>query len=197
MPTYESELRFYLSNTWNFPESEVAFGNLGVAYTSVGLSGASNDMWAIAGSLNPDYDVPFYNIYSRIKSQGMLLIQNGAYEQGLQAITSSIPMIERTLACKIIHYKGDWTKERDEMKAMVANPTGVLVNELARLYQLRISLNKNLSEAKDDKRRGEVIPSIQNNETQINNLVAFLSSKGIKVDFNAGRGLLSKLTGGM
>ena len=196
MPTYENELRFYLSNTWNFQDSEVAFGNLGVAYTSAGLSGASNDMWVIAGSINPDYDVPFYNIFARVKSQGMLMIQNGAYEQGFQAIASAVPLLEKTLSCKTLHYKDMWEKELSEIKTMLSNPSATLVNELARLYQVRMSLNKELAKKNDEKRVAEILPSVTNNENQIKNLVKFLDAKGIKIDFNAERGLLSKLTGG-
>ena len=196
MPTYESELRFYLSNTWNFPESEVAFGNLGCAYVQMGLQGAANDMWMISGTINKDYDVPFYNVFQQTKSRGLMMINGGNYDQGFQILASSIPMMQRVLDCKVIHYKDTWNKEMAELKAMVANPAGMLVNELGRLYQLRMTLNAELSKAQDEKRRSEVIPSIQNNENQINNLMAFLNTKGIKVDFNAERALLSKLTGG-
>src|SRR3990167_1357285 len=93
--TYDNELRFYLSNTWNFPKSEVAHGNLGVAYASVGLTGAASDNWTIAGSLNKDYDVPFYNMYSGVKSKAYQMIQQGAYEQGISTLASALPLMEK------------------------------------------------------------------------------------------------------
>lgn len=193
MPTYNSELNFYLSNTWNFPKSEVAFGNLGVAYVSAGLSGASNDMWLISGSINPNYDVPYYNMFSRTKSQGMMLIQNGAYEQGLQALSQSIPLMEKVLSCKVLHFPDVWKKELDDLKAVVKDPVNLLVNELGRLYSVRASLNAELSKTTDQKRISEIIPSVSNNDTQINNLTSFLSSRGIKIDLDPQKALMSKL----
>ena len=193
MPTYNSELNFYLSNTWNFPKSEVAFGNLGVAYVSAGLSGASNDMWLISGTINPNYDVPYYNMFSRTKSQGLLMIQNGAYEQGINALAQSIPMMEKVLACKVLHFPDMWKKELDELKAIVKDPISVLVNEMSRLHAVRASLNAEMAKATDQKRVSEILPSIENNDNQINNLTSFLLSKGVKLDFNPERALMSKL----
>lgn len=184
MPTYKHELNFYLSNTWNFQDSEVAYGNLGVAYASAGLAGASNDMWVISGSINPDYDVPFYNIFSRTKSQAMLMIQNGAYEQGLQSLINSIPMLEKVLACKVLHFPDMWKKELDELKNIVSNPITLLLNELSRLHNLRAVMNTELSKTTDQKRISELMPSINNNDNQINNLTNFLASKGVSIDFN-------------
>ena len=193
LPTHDNELRFYLSNTWNFPDSEVAYGNLGVAYVSTGLQGAANDMWTISGSINQDYDVPQYNIFSRIKSQGMYMIQNGAYEQGIQTLASAIPMMDKVLACKVLHFPEAWKKERDELQAIVTNPSIILVNELGRLHNLKNTLNAELSNAKDKKRIGEVMPSIANNDAQISNITNYLNSKGIVVDFNPEKAFLSKL----
>lgn len=192
--TYDNELRFYLSNTWNFPKSEVAFGNLGVAYATMGLSGASNDMWVISSTINKEYDVPHYNIYSRMKSQGFLLIQNGAYEQGLQSIAQSIPVLDKVLACKVLHFPEMWKKERDELIGILNNPVNLLVNELGRLYTIRKSLNDEMSKTTDQKRLSELAPSIHNNEKQITSLIGYLASKGVKADFNGERALLSKLT---
>lgn len=192
--TYDNELRFYLSNTWNFPKSEVAYGNLGVAYTSVGLAGASNDSWVIAGSLNKDYDVPFYNLFSATKSKGMTLIQNGSYEEGIKTLASSIPIIEKVLQCKIIHFKEMWTKEYNDIKSVVANPLGMLMNEINRLEGVKNMLMGEMAKATDDKRRGEVQSSINDNSNQINNLTNFLNSRGVKFEFNPEKAFLSKLT---
>ena len=197
MPTYENELKFYLSNTWNFDKSEVAFGNLGVTYAGAGLTGAANDMWLVAGSINPEYDVPFYNMFSRAKSQGMIAIQNGAYEHGLQMLSQAIPLMEKVLKCKVLHFPEVWTKELADLREMLSNPVNFLVNELGRLYQLRAVLNSELSTTSDKKRQGELIVSVTNNDAQITNLQNYLASKGVKVDFNPERALLGKLTPGV
>lgn len=193
MPTYENELKFYLSNTWNFPSSEVAFGNLGVTYASAGLSGAANDMWLISSNLNPDYDVPQYNLFSRTKSQGLMLIQNGSYEQGIQTLAQSIPVLDRVLSCKVLHFPEVWKKELEELKNIVSNPISLLVNELGRLHKIKNDLNTELSNTSDKKRIEEILPSVSNNDQQISNLTNYLSSKGIQVDFNPEKALLSKL----
>ena len=199
LPTYDNELRFYLSNTWNFPKSEVAYGNLGVAYASTGLGGASNDMWIIGSSLNPDYDVPFYNLYAKHKANAFLAIQNGAYDQGLQGINQCVPMLERVLACKVLHFPESWTKELGELKGILANPIGHLLSEMNRLETLKTTLTKEFLNTKDDKRKGELTPSIQDNQRQMDNLRNFLKSKGVILELNPDKALLSKLTnpGGM
>lgn len=196
LPTYDNELRFYLSNTWNFPKSEVAYGNLGVAYASVGLLGASNDMWVIGSSLNKEYDVPFYNMFSRMKTNAFLMIQNGAYEQGLAGLNASIPMLEKVLACKVLHFKDMWQKELVELKNIVQNPAAFLMGEMQRLEQVKWTLTTELTKTTDPKRQNELIPSINDNFRQMENLKAFLASKGIIIEYNPEKGLLSKLTQG-
>ena len=192
--TYDNELRFYLSNTWNFPKSEVAHGNLGVAYASVGLTGAASDNWTIAGSLNKDYDVPFYNMYSGVKSKAYQMIQQGAYEQGISTLASALPLMEKVLNCKVLHFKSDWSKEYEEIKSTVQNPIGILMGEMSRLHNLKNTLAEELRKAKDDKRRNEVIPSINDNNAQIENLKKFLLARGIVLDFNPEKAFLQKIT---
>ena len=199
LPTYDNELRFYLSNTWNFPKSEVAYGNLGVAYTSLGLVGASSDMWIVASTINPEYDVPYYNLYSKHKSSAFLAIQNGSYEQGLQGISQCIPMLEKVLSRKILHFPEGWKKELDELKQVAANPIGFLLNEMNRLENLKTALTMELLNTKDKKRQDELTPSIQDNQRQMESLKNFLKSKGVILELNPEKALLSKLTnpGGM
>lgn len=194
LPTYDNELRFYLSNTWNFPKSEVAYGNLGVAYASTGLGGASSDMWIIASSINPNYDVPFYNLYSKCKSNAFLMIQNGAYEQGIQGIGQCIPMLERVLTCKVIHFTEAWTKELNELKSIASNPINFLMGEMNRLDVLKTSLYQQLYQSKEKKRQDEIGMSIEDNRKQIEGLKNYLASKGITIELNPNKALLSKLT---
>lgn len=72
LPTYGDEVQFYQSNVWNFPDSEVAFANLGVTYMKRGLIGSALDMWLIALKINSTYDVAHYNISSTLKTKGQL-----------------------------------------------------------------------------------------------------------------------------
>ena len=194
LPTYDNELRFYLSNTWNFPKSEVAFGNLGVTFASAGLSGAASDMWTISGSLNPDYDVPYYNLFSKLKSQGLLLIQQGVYEQGVQTLAQSIPIMEKVLTCKTLHFPEMWRKEKEDLEKLIQNPQYMLVEEMHRLTNLKNALNLELKNCTNKKRISELLPSVHDNENQINNLSSFLKSRGIIIEYNPEKALLSRLT---
>lgn len=194
IPTYDNELRFYLSNTWNFPKSEVAYGNLGVAYTGLGLGGASADMWRISASINPEYDVPHYNLFSKIRSESFAMIQSGDVENGLRNLANAIPVIDKVLTCKVLHFPEMWKKEAEEIKAMVANPTNYLVGEMFRLLNLSEFLNMELAKSQDEKRRSEVIPSIKDNEVHLTNLESYLKLRGIQFEMNPEKAILNKLT---
>lgn len=85
IPTYYDELSFYLSNVWNYPNSEVATGNLGVTYSRLGLLGCAIDIWNVGTRINPDYDVNWYNLYSMRRTHGNL---GEARELLLKAISS-------------------------------------------------------------------------------------------------------------
>ncbi len=191
--TYDNELRFYQSNVWNFPKSEVAHGNLGVAYASVGLQGAANDNWLIAGNLNKDYDVPFYNMFSRAKTSAIMAIQNGRYDEGLQSLAASIPMMEKVLTCKVLHFPEMWAKELSELKAMVANPSGFLFGELQRISNIKQMLSDELYRTQDAKRQSEIIPSIQDCDKQTSSLVSYLKAKGVNVEYNPEKALLNNI----
>lgn len=101
LPSYKDEVMFYQSNIWNFPNSEVAFANLGVVYMRCQLVGSALEMWQISANINPDYDVAHYNIHSILKSRGDLL----------NAKTS----LEKALKAKCCHFKDQWTKELEEL----------------------------------------------------------------------------------
>ena len=194
LPTYDNELRFYHSNTWNFQDSEVAYGNLGVTYSMVGLHGAAKDMWTISASLNPDYDVPLYNSFSKLRTDGFQMIQTGDFEGGFRTLANSIPVMERVLQCKVLHFRDLWNKELNDIKKIVTNPPMYLSGELNRLHVLARSLQVMLNDAKDDQRRQDVYVSIQHNQAQINNLNKFLLDRGIKMEFDPQKALLAKLT---
>ena len=101
LPTYQDEVLYYQSNIWNFPDSEVAFSNLGVVYLKLNLYGSAMDMWAISTKINKDYDVGYYNISSCLRQKGELI---KAREFLLKAVT-----------CPSCHFKETWDKELKQL----------------------------------------------------------------------------------
>ena len=142
LPTYDNELRFYLSNTWNFPDSEVAHGNLGVTYLRAGYSGAAVDTWKQAAVINPDYDVPHYNIYSYYRSGAMNALTQGNYAQCVDLLRTAKPHLERCLKCSVCHFKTDWDKELETLNQDIANPMRIVLQEEQRLLKLEKELKE-------------------------------------------------------
>ena len=68
------------------------------------------------------------------------------------------------------------------------------MNEINRLENVKAMLSMEMAKAKDDKRKGEVLSSIRDNDTQIQNLRNFLQSRGVTLEFNPAKAFLSKLT---
>lgn len=97
LPTFQNEITFYQSNIWNFPKSEVALSNLGAVYMKCGLGGSAVDMWNIATRLNPQYDVPFYNLYSVFRAQRQWGMARG--------------YIIKAIESPLSHFKVRWQKE--------------------------------------------------------------------------------------
>ena len=102
IPTFYDEVSFYQSNIWNFPESEVAFGNLGVVYVHCGLIGSAIDVWLISTKINPEYDVAWYNLGSVFRQKGDLV---KAHEFLKKAVNS-----------KLCHFKEVWGKELEDLE---------------------------------------------------------------------------------
>lgn len=112
IPTYISEVHFYQSNIWNFPKSEVAFGNLGVTYLRSGLAGSAVDMWRLGSQINPEYDVNWYNLASLFRSQGQLDLAK--------------QHLERAINCKTCHFPEPWKKELEALNAAIAKKTALV-----------------------------------------------------------------------
>ncbi len=102
LPTYEDEVPFYQSNVWNFPNSEVAFANLGVTYMKRGLVNSAMDMWLIALKINPQYDVSHYNISSTLKTRGQL--------------TDAHKHLKSAVESPECHFKDLWAKELTQLE---------------------------------------------------------------------------------
>lgn len=106
LPSFQNEVRFYESNVFNFPDSEVAMGNLGVSYLNHGMAHKAFDTWQEATRQNPLYDVPWYNLYSIYKQNGDIINARKA--------------LAKCLNSTVIHFPEQWTKELAELDAIIA-----------------------------------------------------------------------------
>lgn len=101
LPTFKDQIMFYESNVFNFPDSEVAYGNLGVVYSQYGKPGTASDLWHKSLSINEFYDVPGYNLYSLFKTNGML--------------DQARVFLVKCLNAKTVHFKERWIQELAEL----------------------------------------------------------------------------------
>jgi len=186
LPTYDNELRFYQSNHWNFQDSEVALGNLGVTYINAGMEGTALDTWNVATQINGDYDVPWYNIFSTYRTKAVMAIQHGRYMEGIQNMQIALPYMEKVLSCKVCHFPDIWAKERNQLKFAIANPQLIFQEEMERLNKLAIEYSLMKLQAQTKERAQEVEQSIINNQKQIESLSLFMTSNGIPLNNNNG-----------
>ena len=123
LPSFRNEVRFYESNALNFPDSEVAMGNLGVAYLNHGLPGKAVDTWLEATRINPAYDVPWYNLYSFSKQNGFVL--------------DAKSYIKKCLDAKLVHFPEIWNKEFAELEKIVSlvSPLSEHMNRINKAIQ--------------------------------------------------------------
>lgn len=99
--TFRDHISFYQSNVLNFPDSEVAYGNLGASYQQRGMSGAAFDYWMEATKINPHYDVPWYNMSSLLKGSGQ--------------IEEARKYLQNCMNAKVVHFKEAWEKDVREL----------------------------------------------------------------------------------
>jgi hypothetical protein len=117
LPSYKNEVDFYGSNFMNFRKSEVSLGNLGVGFMNQGMHGAAVDTWMMATKINPQYDVPWYNLYSVFKGNGRLAEAKG--------------FLENCLKGKVVHFESRWQEELKQLTDMIeAQKTPVRQTEL-------------------------------------------------------------------
>ena len=140
LPTYDDELRFYLSNTWNYQNSEVALSNLGCTWIKLGAVGSALDTWHASHKANPDYDVPLANIYFHHRSNAMFDVEHGNYELAIDKFRIAHKYIELCCKCSVMHFKDDWNKELRAISSWLANPLTLVVAEKKRLTELRRTL---------------------------------------------------------
>ena len=137
LDTYNNETQFYLSNLSNFPNSEIALGNLGVTYLSRGLVGTAVESWLMGTRMNPEYDVNWYNLAQALKSRGPmnpnyvpLIIEVIPRELITQAFSDPLRShihlarycLNRAVTARTCHFKTIWEKELAEMDAILKQP---------------------------------------------------------------------------
>jgi len=142
LPTYDDELRFYLSNTWNYQNSEVAYANLGCTFIRLGAVGSALDAWHASSKANPDYDVPYANIYFNHRAGAMLDVEHGNYENAIEKFRVAHKYIQACCNCSVKHFKDDWDRELKSVTAWLQNPLILVVAEKKRLTELRQSLTE-------------------------------------------------------
>ena len=125
--TYQDEFFFYHSNLLNFPESEVAWGNLGVSYLQRGMIGSAMDAWMEGIRRNKEYDVCWYNLSSALRQRGPLnpnyapLFYQMFPQPQIQEMFQKDPMrshlylarhcLDQSLKAKTCHFPEPWKKE--------------------------------------------------------------------------------------
>lgn len=140
LPTYDDELRFYLSNTWNYQNSEVAYANLGCTWIRLGAVGSALDSWHASSKANPDYDVPLANIYFNHRAGAMMDVEHGNYENAIEKFKVAYKYIESCNKCSVKHFKDDWQREFDSVTKWLKNPLILVIAEKKRQIMLKQSL---------------------------------------------------------
>lgn len=180
LPTYDNEMRFYQSNIWNFPESEVAYGNLGVTQMRMGLNGSAMDSWNMAAQINPDYDVPWYNMFSTFRANAMMSLQRGDYDACIAQLRAGLPYLQNTLRAKVCHFPDTWKKEQEELLDKINNPKKMLDNEKERLQKLLSDLTERLKTAKSPEELQGVQISINDAQNQLKKLEDYFTKNGLQ-----------------
>jgi len=150
LPTFANEVRYYESNCFNFPDSEVAMGNLGVAYMNHGMHYKAYDTWHEGTRQNPLYDVPWYNLYSICKQNGDLI--------------SAKKFLAMCLNSKTVHFSEQWQKEMKELEAII------FYSELKKKGDL-IKARSFLKKCVEDK----IIPENPNTSNELTTLDAIIA----------------------
>ena len=52
-----------------------------MTYLRLGMVGTALDHWNVGVKLNPDYDVPYYNISSHFRSNGIVHLHHGRFNE--------------------------------------------------------------------------------------------------------------------
>ena len=175
LPTYDDELRFYLSNTWNYQASEIAFANLGCTYMRLGAVGSALDAWHASIRVNPDYDVPYANIYFYHKSNAMFDVEHGNYQNAIEKLKQAHQYIEGCTKCSICHFKNDWNRELDSVKQWLQNPLLLIVSEKKRLIDLQNTLKVRMAALPKGESPEGIISSLKDIDQRLQHIAELLS----------------------
>lgn len=170
LPTYDNELRFYLSNTWNFQDSEIAYNNLGCTWVRLGWTQSGIDTWTMAQKINPNYDVTFYNVASHFISNGRVNMEHGNYAQALEMFKVGLDKLNSAINVERCHFKEMWTKERDEIQQYVMNPVSMVLKEKSRIGELKTKLQIEFDSANLPQRKLEINQSINDCEQRLSHI---------------------------
>ena len=160
LPTYDNELRFYQSNTWNFQDSEIAHNNLGCTWVRLGWVQSGIDTWTIAQRINPEYDVTFYNVASHFMTNGRVTMNHGNYAQAIEFFKVALEKLNAAINVPRCHFKEAWTKERDEIANYIQNPLSMVQAEKQRNEQLKTEFQVEFDKA-DPVRKAQLDQSIK------------------------------------
>ena len=141
LPAYENEEQFYRYNLISFPKSEVAYGNLGVVHIQAGWIGEAMEAWVRAIGINPQYDVPYYNLASALRSRGPLnpnylprlfqLVPKEVLELALnrdpqrQHLHLAAFFLHKAVTARTCHFPKPWEEELRVMQQELSRPIGV------------------------------------------------------------------------
>lgn len=119
LPTYLNEREFYISNVFNFPDSEVARGNLGCAYLTEGRPSTALDEWAEGIKVNPDYDVNYYNLGATYRQSALqMLKENNPGAKPLMKM--AYDNIVKAISCRTCHFPDRWKGEIAELERFLS-----------------------------------------------------------------------------
>ena len=146
IPTYFTEMGYYLSNLWNFPKSEVAMGNLGVVYINQGMIGSAVEAWATGIRMNPHYDVNYYNLANIFRSRGfpnpyylplilgtpesvipVEVVQKAMKSPQTAHLQCARYLLDKALNTATCHFPENWKKELSELDRQLMTIVGNIV----------------------------------------------------------------------
>ena len=123
LPAFDNILNFYKYNALNFPNSEVALGNLGVILAGKGKLGSAVDVWNESIKINDYYDVAHYNLSNVYKSHGQMQL---AFDH-----------LRKCLNANVVHFEDHWKKEFQELEKIMnaSRPLNKHMEELNERYR--------------------------------------------------------------
>lgn len=142
LPSYQNEEQFYLSNLYNFPNSEVAMGNLGVVYLQSDRVSNALEYWVRGCKQNPEYDVNWYNLASLMRARGPFnpyyavslfnlmpedIKEKSSKRPDLIHLYMARHCLQQAVSARSCHFPAMWEKELSEIDGKIAEITGKVI----------------------------------------------------------------------